>query len=51
MEKWSEREKWCLEKLTLNGSLPPDVIESAVVSKTFSGKRKDTVIEICGSRY
>ena len=51
LEKWSEREKWCLEKLTLNGSLPLDVIESAVVSKTFSGKRKDTVIEICGSRY
>ena len=51
LEKWSEREKWCLDRLILNGNLPLDVIEATEVSKTFSGKEKDTVLEICGNRY
>jgi len=54
-ERWSEREKWCLDKLTLNGNLPLDVIDINVVSKissTKNGKRvKDSTIEIAGSRY
>jgi hypothetical protein len=54
-EKWSEREKWCLEKLTLNGHLPLDVIDINVTTKTFclvNGKgRKDAIVEITGSRY
>ena len=33
LEKWSEREKWALDKLTANGNLPLDVIEVAEVSK------------------
>ena len=51
IERWSEREKWCLDKLTLNGNLPLDVIESNEVTKVFSGKRKDAILEICGVRY
>ena len=50
-EKWSEREKWALDKLTLNGNLPLDVIESTEVCKTISGKRKDIVLEIYANRY
>ena len=37
-EKWSEREKWCLDKLTLNGNLPLDVIDVSVTSKILSSK-------------
>ena len=51
IERWSEREKWCLDKLTLNGNLPLDIIESNEVTKLFSGKKKDVILEICGSRY
>ena len=51
IERWSEREKWCLDKLTLNGNLPLDIIESNEVTKLFSGKKKDVILEICGYRY
>ena len=54
-EKWSEREKWCLDKLTLNGNLPLDIIDINVTTDTYSSKRgkvrKDSLIEIAGSRY
>ena len=56
-ENWSEKEKWCLEKLTLNGNLPLDVIDIATISKTIQSgvngsKRKlSEIIEITGSRY
>ena len=52
-EKWSEREKWCLDKLTFNGNLPLDIIEVNTISKTSidNRKRKDIVLEISGSRY
>ena len=46
LETWSEREKWDLDTLTLNGNLPLDVIEVAEVSKIFYGKRKDAMLEI-----
>ena len=51
LERWGEREKWCLEKLTLNGNLPLDIIETAEVSKTFSGNKKVSVLEVLGYRY
>ena len=52
-EKWSEREKWCLDKLTLNGNIPLDIIEVNTISKTSidDGKRKDDILEISGGRY
>ena len=53
-EKWSEREKWCLEKLTLNGNLPLDVIDISIITKISSSKgrkrKKDAAVEIAGSR-
>ena len=51
LERWSEREKWCLEKLTLNGNLPLDIIETTEVSKTLSGNKKDSILEVVGNRY
>ena len=33
LERWSEWEKWILDKLTLNATLPLDIIESVDVSK------------------
>merc|ERR1711872_1070391 len=36
-----EKEKWCLDKLTLNGNLPLDVIEVVEVAKVFEKKNKD----------
>ena len=51
LERWSEREKWCLDKLTLNGNLPLDIIEAIEVSKILYEKKKDAVLEISGNRY
>ena len=51
LERWSEREKWCLDKLTLNGNLPLDVIETVEISKTVCNKKKDSILEISGNRY
>ena len=51
LERWSEREKWCLEKLTLNGNLPLDIIETTEVRKTFSVNKKDSVLEVVANRY
>ena len=51
LERWSEREKWCLDKLTLNGNLPLDIIETVEISRIVSEKRKDSILEITGNRY
>ena len=51
IENWSQREKWCLDNLTLNGILPLDIIEAVEVSKVFENKKKDVVLEIVGNRY
>ena len=53
VEKWlkDEKEKWCFDKLTLNGNLPLDVIEVVEVAKVFEKKKKDIVLEISGNRY
>ena len=37
-EKLSEYEKWCLDKLTLNGNLPLNIIDTNVLTKTTSVK-------------
>ena len=54
-EKWSEREKWCLDMLTLNGNLPHDIIDINVTSYVLSSKdgkkKKDCALEIVGSRF
>ena len=42
-EKWSTREKWCLDKFTLNGNLPLDIIEVHTVCII--------VAEVSGARY
>ena len=51
LERWSERENWCLEKLTLNGNLPLDIIEIVEVCKVLSKNKKDLILEIAGNRY
>jgi len=51
VEEWTKKEKWCLDKLTLNGNLPLDIIEVAEVSKVFENGKKDTLLEIYGHRY
>ena len=51
IEEWAEREKWCLDKLTLNGNLPLDIIEVAEVAKVFENKKKDILLEIYQNRY
>ena len=51
VENWNKKQKWCLDKLTLNGNLPLDIIEVAEVSKVFENRKKDCVLEICGNRY
>ena len=56
-ENWSEKENWCLEKLTLNGNLPLDVIDISTISKILQSrvngsKRKlKEILEITGTRY
>ena len=54
-EKWSEREKWCLDKLTLNGNLPLDVIDINSTTRMNSSRqkkiKKDVLIELSRSRY
>ena len=51
IEEWAEKEKWCLDKLTLNGNLPLDILEVAEVAKVFENKKKDILLEICQNRY
>ena len=58
-ENWSDKEKWCLDKLTLNGNLPLDVIDINVITKTSTtvkvrngtkSARHGEILEITGSR-
>ncbi len=59
-EKWSEKEKWCLEKLTLNGNLPLDIIEISVLNRSVSSAintkktkilRCEETLELTGTRF
>ena len=59
-EKWSEKEKWCLEKLTLNGNLPLDVIDITTLNRSISFakdskkntiRRCDETLEVTGTRF
>ena len=51
VEHWSEKERWCLGKLTLSFTLPLDAIEvcdrSKAISKTGTTKSKDVYVNIC----
>ena len=51
VDNWNEKEKWCLDKLTLNGNLPVDIIEVTEVAKVVENGKKDIVVEVCGNRY
>ena len=51
VEEWTEKEKWCLDKLTLNGNLPLDIIEVAEVARVFENDKKDILLDIFGNRY
>ena len=55
VENWlkKNKEKWCLEKLTLNGNLPLDVIEVMEVEQDAEDEngKKDVILEILGNRY
>ena len=51
VEHWSEKEQWCLSKLTLSAKLPVDIIEVCDRSKVISGKTKDVFMAISGARY
>ena len=43
VENWlkKSKEKWCLDKLTLNGNLPLDIIEVVEIAKVFENRKKD----------
>ena len=53
VENWlkKNKEKWCLDKLTLNGNLPLDIIEVVENAKVFENGKKDVLLEISGNRY
>merc|ERR1712030_308154 len=53
IENWlkNNKEKWCLEKLTLNGNLPLDLIEVREVEQDAEDERDDILLEIDGTRY
>lgn len=55
IEKWSEKENWCLSNLTLGAKLPVDIVEVCDRIKSSSGdkerKIKDTFLDISGARY
>merc|ERR1711936_1032416 len=55
VENWlkKKKEKWCLEKLTLNGNLPLDVIEVMEVEQDAEdeNEEKDVILEIVKNRY
>ena len=42
VENWlkKNKEKWCLDKLTLNGNLPLDIIEVVEIAKVFENGKK-----------
>ena len=47
ISKWSEKETWSLENLTLNGNLPIDLIEVLHISKTGKGNDR---LQLSGAR-
>ena len=53
VENWTQREKWCLEKLTLNGNLPLDIIQVTEMEQGAEdeNEKKDVLLEIVGNRY
>lgn len=56
IEKWDERWKWCIIKLTLNGNLPVDVIEATTLGNVITQgsktkTRNDKLVEVTGSRF
>merc|ERR1712105_584030 len=55
VENWMKdnKEKWCLEKLTLNGNLPLDVIEVMEVEQDAEdeNEKTDVIFEIVKNRY
>ena len=55
VDKWSEKETWCISNLTLGAKLPIDLIEVTDCVKTTSGtkteKKKDVLLDISCSRY
>ena len=55
VENWlkDNKEKWCMDKLTLNGNLPLDVIEVTEMEQDEEdeNEKKDIVLEIVGNRY
>ena len=59
-EKWSDKEKWCLEKLTLNGKLPLDIIDVNLLNRSLSSgtdskgkkiRRCEDTLEITGTTF
>ena len=53
-ENWTKKEKWCLEKLTLNGNLPLDIIDISVTLKavqSIKSQKCTEILEITGSRF
>ena len=53
VENWmkNNKEKWCFDKLTLNGNLPLDLIEVREVEQDAEEEKDDILLEIVGNRY
>ena len=51
VQKFSKHEKWCLDKLTLNGNLPLDIIEVTEIEIEKYLVKEDKVLEVSGNRY
>ncbi len=52
ISKWSEKEKWSLFNLTLNGALPIDVVEVNDSCYTYTSSRgRNKILEVKGMRY
>ena len=53
VENWmkNNKEKWCFDKLTLNGNLPLDLIEVREVEQDAEDEKDDILREIDGTRY
>ena len=51
-EKWTEKWRWCVSNLTLNGNLPIDLIEINSLKKSVDvSKKEDVTLDITGWRY
>ena len=51
VKKWESKERWCLAKLLLSGTLPADVVEVSELRTALDCKQRDTVLCIQGQRY